>query len=161
MSGRSAVGRLRGETGSATTAVVVWMVVVAVAASAALLLTSVLATRSRAATAADLAALAGAGMLLDRPQGACPAAARIAADNGARLRSCSTQGVGIRVVVGAPVPAMVGLLVPGRGPELRARAHAELGAHSGSRAGGPAALEPRRRTTVSSVAVVEQHLGQS
>ena len=139
---------LRHDAGSAAVASVLWMGVLAAAAIAALLLSSVYVARTRAATAADLAALAGAATMLDRPQEACPAAAHIAAANGAELRTCQPQGVGVRVAVSAPVPAAVRRLVPGRGQEVWARAHAELRPRLGT------SSEVGRRP------LGQQHLGQ-
>ncbi len=81
-------------------------------------------TGVRAASAADLAALAGADVLLGRTGGtACGAAQRAATENGAELAGCTVHH---REVTGAPVatsvqvevviiaPGAVGLLGPAR-----------------------------------------------
>ncbi|GIF05299.1 Rv3654c family TadE-like protein [Actinoplanes siamensis] len=59
-------------------------------------------TRHSARTAADLAALAGAGRAVEGPGVACAVAARYAAANRARLTSCEVSG--LEVVVRTEVP---------------------------------------------------------
>lgn len=97
--------------------------------TALLVLGSALVGGGRARTAADLAALAGAGRLLEgRPEpAACAEAARVAAANGARLVECrgavgEAGGPGLTVLVSVrpPIP-----LVPT--PSARARAGAVPG----------------------------------
>lgn len=55
--------------------------------------------RHRAEVAADLAALAGAAVILDGRQQACEGAMRIAAANRATITQCETSGADVLVVV--------------------------------------------------------------
>jgi secretion/DNA translocation related TadE-like protein len=71
------------------------LVVVAVGS----LVGDVLATRARAAAAADLAALAAVPLSARGPEVACRTAALIAADNAGRLVSCDMAGSGATVRV--------------------------------------------------------------
>ena len=98
------------------------LLAVAVAAS---LVGGVLLVRTRAAAAADLAALAGATSALSGEQEACSQAARVAQANGVRLDSCVLRDVQLWVEVSMPTPDGLRRIVslPGR---ARARAHAEL-----------------------------------
>ena len=65
------------------------------------LLGDLLATRARAAAAADLAALAAVPLSVRGPEVACRTAALIAADNAGRLVSCDAVGGGATVRVEA------------------------------------------------------------
>jgi secretion/DNA translocation related TadE-like protein len=114
------------DEGAATLLLALWAVVLTTLALAGVVLTSVLATRTTAAAAADLGALAGASGVLGSSDEPCRRAARVARDNGARLVACSVTGAQVRVEVAAPAPAGVAWLLPGRSGVLRARAHAEL-----------------------------------
>lgn len=81
-------------------------------------------TGTRAASAADLAALAGADVLLGRAGGTpCGAAGRVAAANGAELGSCTLhhRGLGgaavatsVQVDLAVVAPGAVGRLGPAR-----------------------------------------------
>ncbi len=102
------------------------MVVLVLLATVGIVASSVLAARVAVASAADLAALAGASATLEEPAQACPRAGAIAARNGATLAECRVLGSEVWVSVAAPAPSSVGWLFPGRDPVLRARAHAEL-----------------------------------
>lgn len=115
-----------GESGAAAVLVVLWVVVLVVLAAAGLVLTSTLATRSRVAAAADLAALAGATAALEGLEEVCARAHQVAARNGTHLRDCQLDGSDVRVVVGAEAPAPVRWLLGRDGPDMQARAHAEL-----------------------------------
>ena len=81
-------------------------VLVAVAALLGLLVSAATA-RHRAATAADLAALAGAQHVLDDP---CAAAASFAHANGARLTACEVLGATVLVRVEVRPPGLLGTL---------------------------------------------------
>jgi secretion/DNA translocation related TadE-like protein len=66
-----------------------------------------LTTRRRVATAADLAALAGAADLQDGGDG-CSLAATIAARNGALVESCEVDGVRLLVTTTASTESFLG-----------------------------------------------------
>jgi secretion/DNA translocation related TadE-like protein len=117
---------LTDEAGSPSVLVALWGVVLTMLASAAIVLSSALAAREAVSSAADLAALAGASATLDDPDRACSRAAGIARANGALLTDCRVAGAGVWVVAQVPAPRPVQWLVPGRGNQLAARAHAEL-----------------------------------
>jgi secretion/DNA translocation related TadE-like protein len=91
----------RGDDGSAS----VWAVGITALLLVALLLIAfvvdVLAARSRAAAAADLAALAGAPAAAESSSTACGSAASVAAANGATLSSCRTaqDAIDVRATV--------------------------------------------------------------
>lgn len=89
----------RDERGFATVVTAVCIAVVLVCAVTGWGLLAVGGARVRAATAADLAALAAAG------SGGCAAAAPIASGNGAELVSCVQDGAAYAVVVAVPVRA--------------------------------------------------------
>lgn len=75
---------------------------------------SAVAARHRAQSAADLAALAGAGELAAGPQRACARSARLAAAMGTTLIDCTAEDLDVTVVVQAE-PALAGwLLGPAR-----------------------------------------------
>lgn len=101
------IGRARRERGAA--AVTALALVGALATVAVLLahLAGALVTSRRAASAADLAALAGATAVQQGKDG-CRAAAWTARRNHAALSSCSLQGQDVLVVVQAPTPALLG-----------------------------------------------------
>jgi secretion/DNA translocation related TadE-like protein len=86
---------------------VVWLAgftaLLVLATAAALLPGSAVLARHRAATAADLAALAGAVRVLDGVAVACAAAADIAARNGGSLVRCAVSGDDVEVEVTRPV----------------------------------------------------------
>lgn len=66
-----------------------------------LLLASAVLASHRARAAADLAALAGAGVLMrgEPPGAACGSAARVAAANHGRVQGCIALGTEVRLVV--------------------------------------------------------------
>lgn len=67
---------------------------------------TLLHTHRRAAAAADLAALAGAGAQVSGAD-ACSAAATVAAANGGTLRACAPEGPDVTVQVSFAVPGWV------------------------------------------------------
>lgn len=116
----------RRDKGSGSVLVLGTVAVLLTLLTAFLVLGAAAVTGGRARTAADLAALGGAGLLLEGAPhpAACAEAARVAGSNGGRLLTCQT-GVGedggprltVLVAVQPPVPA-----VPT--PTARARAGA-------------------------------------
>lgn len=112
----------RSDRGAATAfglALLALLLLVAVACGVAV---AALAGHRRAEAAADLAALAGA-QALQAGRAPCDPAARVAADNGARLDSCAVHGqdvvVSLHVALGG-----LGRVVGGVTPRLPARARA-------------------------------------
>lgn len=87
----------RSDTGSGTVLVLAVVAVLALMAMTTILVGQLIIDRLRADTAADLAALAGANTIAKGE--ACTAAAHIAAENGATLESCRTQGSDVSVEV--------------------------------------------------------------
>jgi secretion/DNA translocation related TadE-like protein len=88
-----------GDEGSTTPVVLGLACVVAVLGLFLTAVTGVAVARHRAAAAADLAALAAAGAVLDGPAAACGLAAEVAHDQGARLVLCALEGVTVDVAV--------------------------------------------------------------
>lgn len=111
------------DRGSAT---VLATALVALAAALAVLLaglTSAVVARHRAASAADLAALAAASTLSRSPDAACTAAERVAQRNGARISQCAvgetSVDVSVRVRPAGPagrLGAAIGRARAGHGP---------------------------------------------
>ncbi|WP_104526331.1 Rv3654c family TadE-like protein [Blastococcus atacamensis] len=95
---------MRDERGSATVWVLILSAVLVAVAAAAVLVGLGMGARHRAATAADLAALAAAGRAVVGDPDPCAAAAGIAAANGAEL-------VGCRLEPGAVVSVQVSVTV--------------------------------------------------
>lgn len=116
----------RADRGAAAVLVALWCLVLMMLGATGVGLSTILATREAVASAADLAALAGASAALSSPGEACSRASRVARANGATLTQCRVEGVGVWVVAHAQAPAALGWLLPGRDDRLRARAHAEL-----------------------------------
>lgn len=81
----------RDERGSATVLVLTMTVALAFLAVLGVTGSSLLLAHRRAATAADLAALAGAAAL-QRGEAGCPAAGRVAEANGGRVVTCHVEG---------------------------------------------------------------------
>ena len=79
--------------GFVTVAVTGLMAVLLAVAGAVALLGAVAVARHRAATAADLAALAAAGHALEGDVLACRAAAQVASAQGAQLTACTLSGL--------------------------------------------------------------------
>ena len=84
-----------GERGAATVWMLALLCVLMLALTGSLKLAQVAFARSAAATAADLAALAGAA----QREHACVIANVVAAQNDARLLACEVQGMDVRVLV--------------------------------------------------------------
>lgn len=99
------------------------MAVVGVLATMAMVAAVYLVTGHRARGAADLAALSGAGAYAEG-RSPCPAAARLARANDARLVHCDQVGDDVDYVVSVTVEVRVGLRVPGLPSALTGRAHA-------------------------------------
>lgn len=100
------MNRLDRETrGSATVLAVVLLVVLGLAGALAAGLGGVLVAKRRAASAADLAALAGAAAV-QRGDPGCAAAAATVRDNRARVVSCQVAGEVVEVEVSVPVHAL-------------------------------------------------------
>ena len=119
----SGAERTRGEDGVATVLAVTLAGLLAVVAVVAGAVVGLVDAHHRAEAAADLAALAGAGALVQGAD-ACVVAATIARRNGAEVVSCRPSGSTVSVVVSVAAPGgLAGL------PSLEARARA-----------GPAAL---------------------
>lgn len=116
--GRSAETRSRiDEAGAGTVLAVAMMGVLVTVAVAATGVVGVVASHRRAQSAADLAALAGAGALQDGGD-PCRQAGVIARRNGATLRECKADGWNVAVRVAATVR------LPGSPMELEARGRA-------------------------------------
>lgn len=120
--------RRGGERGSATVTVLVAVLVVWACGVLGVTVAQALTVRQQAAAAADLAALAGADAVLAGPAGACAAARRVAAANGAGLAFCEVEGQVVDVLVERRVRSL------GRTVGVHARARAG----PAPPAGGPA-----------------------
>ena len=83
--------RPRGERGAATVLAVSFLGVLVLVGAALGVVAAMVVAHRAAESAADLAALAGAGALADGGD-PCAAAAAVATGNGARLDSCTTAG---------------------------------------------------------------------
>lgn len=82
----------RREDGFVTVAVLGLLAVLLAVGTLVTAVGSIAVLRHRAASAADLAALAAAGRPLEGPVAACAAADRVARAHGAALRSCRFEG---------------------------------------------------------------------
>ncbi len=98
----------RSEHGSATVVTLVMLVVVGLAGALAADLGGLLVAKRRAASAADLAALAGATAVQHGRDG-CSAVVTTAAANRARVASCRRDGEVVAVVVTVGVDSLPGL----------------------------------------------------
>lgn len=90
---------MRDDRGFATVLAAGAVAVVVLLLGVCLALGSVVATRHRAATTADLAALAGAAEAVRGQEAGCARAGQLAAENGAVLRSCRWSGWDLEVTV--------------------------------------------------------------
>jgi len=117
------VGRIRGRTtervrgrgsdrGSATVLVLACLLVLATVAGTLLATSTVSLARRRAATAADLAALAAAADRTGDPATACGLARMFARRNGAELVACRTGGDAVEVVTAVALPPALRLAGP-------------------------------------------------
>ncbi len=107
------------DRGSATMLVIGAMLVLATATAVALAVGVVAAHRQKAATAADLAALAAAAETSDELPIACARAATVASANGGRLDACQARDGSVDVVTSVELPGALA----GFGP-LHARSRA-------------------------------------
>lgn len=114
------------DRGSASVLAVVWLLVLVALGAAAATLVSAWHARVRVATAADLAALAAASVVLEQPDQSCAAAAEVAEANGAVLRECQLQGVDVWVETSIAFAGPVGPSGGWTGQQLRARSHATI-----------------------------------
>lgn len=108
----------RDERGMVTSMVVVLATTLVVLTVAALAGGRVLVAQRRAASAADLAALAGA-VAVQQGEAACDAVRRTVSRHGSRLQRCEVTGDHVRVTVIREVG-----LVAGRRVRVAAQAHA-------------------------------------
>lgn len=108
----------RTDRGAGTVMVVACLGLLLVLGAALGAIAGIVVDHRRAQAAADLAALAGAA---ERARGRppCPAAARIASDNGTEIASCRVAGMDVLVEVRRQGAPLVGVR-----PWLRARARA-------------------------------------
>ena len=90
---------MKGDRGSATVLVLALAALLVLVALLLSALGAVAVTRHRAASTADLAALAAADVALQGPAVACAAAARAAARGRAELATCRVDGDVVEVVV--------------------------------------------------------------
>ncbi len=95
------------ETGAATVMVVAFLGLLLVIGAGTGAVAGVFVAHRRAESAADLAALAAARQLV-RGGDPCPAAARIAGENGAKLEACHRDGTTVVVEVVVPGPTWLG-----------------------------------------------------
>jgi secretion/DNA translocation related TadE-like protein len=107
------------DEGSSTVLVLGFVAVLLAVGAVVVSVASLAATRHRAETAADVAALAAAGKALHGEPVACDEARRLAGAHGVRLLSCRLDGLDAVVEVGVRAPGRLGALGLVRG---RARA---------------------------------------
>lgn len=112
----------RAERGTAAVLVVALVGLLLLVGLAAAFVTATVAAHRRAQAAADLAALAGAGVASGVGADSCRAAADVAALNHARLTACTRDGADLVVEVAVDGPRM-----GGHGWVLRGRARAGPG----------------------------------
>ncbi len=103
------MNRLRDERGSATVWVLALAAVLGLVTTASVLVGVAVVARHRAASAADLAALAAAGRAVTGDPDACAAAHDVARVNGADLTGCSV-GSGAVVQVEVAIDVRLGRL---------------------------------------------------
>ncbi len=89
---------LHGDAGTATAIVLGLAAVLLLCGTVTTALGAVAIARQRAASAADLSALAAAATVLQGPEVACGRARALAAEVGARLTSCNVDGDRVDVV---------------------------------------------------------------
>ena len=128
------------ETGSATVLVLAVVILTVVLTTLVAGIGAVAVSRHRAASAADLGALAAADVLVGRASGSpCAAAATVVAAAGAALATCRTDGRTADVVATVRPPGLAGRLG-------RVRVRARAGPHHGS---GAAVIGLSRHVPVS------------
>ena len=102
--------RPRGDAGVATVLVLSMASVLVLVGAVTSGLAAVAVARQRAASAADLSALAAAASTLEGPEVACDRARRLATRTGARLASCTVDGDVVQVVAEVRPPGAIGRL---------------------------------------------------
>ena len=102
--------RPTGDAGTATALVLGLTAVLLLCGTVATALAAVAVARHRAASAADLSALAAASGLLRGPEVACERARALAAEAGASLVSCRVDGDRVEVVARVRPPGALGRL---------------------------------------------------
>lgn len=100
-------GRRAGERGAATLLAVSFLGVLLLVGGALAVVGAMVVAHRTAQSAADLSALAAGDALADGAE-PCPAAARLAADNGALLRECTVSGREVTVLVTVAGPRWLG-----------------------------------------------------
>ena len=113
------------DRGSATVLAAIFLAALLVVVVVVLQVAGAVIARHRAGAAADLAALAGAGVVLFDPGSACARAGSVAAANGARVASCEVQGWD--VLVTTEVDVQVGVFAGIAGGRARATVVHEQG----------------------------------
>ena len=106
----SATGARRRDDGVAAVLVLGSTALLVLVASVAVALAGVSVARQRAASAADLSALAAAHAVLSGPAVACRRAASLADRVGGRVASCEVDGDVVLVVVDVRPPGVLGRL---------------------------------------------------
>jgi secretion/DNA translocation related TadE-like protein len=125
-------GHRRGDRGAGTMLTIALTPIVLIAIALLWVFVDLAMLRSKAAGAADLAALAGANYLLDDPDRSCAIAAEIAARNRATLESCALSGLDIIVEVSIASTGIAASLADRFAIELpRVRQRARAGAPMG------------------------------
>lgn len=115
------------DQGAAGLLVLVWLCVLVALVCAGLALLGVWNTHGRAQGAADLAALAGAGRVLEGAEPSCRAAERVARANSATLTGCRVVGSDVWVTVRLPVPpGLARAALMGRSEGITGKAHATI-----------------------------------
>ncbi|GAB3206449.1 Rv3654c family TadE-like protein [Marinactinospora thermotolerans] len=102
--GRTPAAPLQDDTGSGTVWVIALCLVIWFATLAAIVVTGVRVGHHRAASAADLAALAAARHAHQGHGPSCAAADSVAGANGARVAACALDGLVVDVHVEFPLP---------------------------------------------------------
>lgn len=112
-----------GQRGSGTVLVLAVTIVLMAITGVLVVIAGYIAAAHAARGAADLVALSGAAAQA-RGQSACPAARRIASENGVRLMACTVEGDSWDFVVSVTVEKPVTLSVPSLPHSVRETAHA-------------------------------------
>ncbi|WP_353650243.1 Rv3654c family TadE-like protein [Nakamurella sp. A5-74] len=113
------------DRGSATVVAAIFLAALLAVVVVVLQLAGAVIARHRAGSAADLAALAGAGLVLLDPGNACGRAGSVAVANGARVVSCEVQGWD--VLVTTEVDVRIGVFAGTAGGRARATVVREQG----------------------------------
>jgi secretion/DNA translocation related TadE-like protein len=110
MTGRVLKRRLAGDRGAASLLLLAIGLVFVTAGVAGAAIGAARVARHTARTAADFAALAGAMHAIEGEEVACAQATRLATSNGARVTSCTSDGLEIVVRVEVSVTPLPGVL---------------------------------------------------